>query len=97
MNSWLFEWDETKNKSNKLKHGISFETAAHVFNDPFLLSVQDRHVYGEERWQSIGMVNGSVLLLVAHLFQEEDRAVVIRIVSARKATPCERRRYEKGI
>ena len=97
MNSWLFEWDEVKNKSNKLKHGVSFETAAHVFNDPLLLSVQDRHVHGEERWQSIGMVNGSVLLLVAHLFQEEDSAVVIRIVSARKATPYERRRYEEGI
>lgn len=97
MNSWSFEWDDVKNKTNKQKHGVSFEVAAHVFNDPLLLSVQDRHVHGEERWQSIGMVNGSILLLVAHLFQEEDGAVVIRIVSARKATSCERRRYEKGI
>ncbi|ACD95937.1 BrnT family toxin [Trichlorobacter lovleyi] len=97
MSSWLFEWDEIKNKSNKLKHGVSFETAAHVFNDPLLLSVQDRHIDGEERWQSIGMVNGNVLLLVAHLFQEDAKVVVIRIVSARKATAYERRRYEEGI
>ena len=97
MDTWHFEWDENKNRTNKLKHGVSFETAMHVFNDPLLVSVQDRHQHGEERWQSIGMVNGCVVLLVAHLFQEESESVVIRIISARKATPGERRHYEKKI
>jgi uncharacterized DUF497 family protein len=51
-----FEWDENKNKTNRDKHGVSFETAQLVFNDPHALSVQDRHECGEERWQTLGLV-----------------------------------------
>jgi uncharacterized DUF497 family protein len=51
-----FTWDERKNRVNQRKHGISFETAIWVFDDPFQASWQDREVEGEARWQTIGMV-----------------------------------------
>ena len=52
------EWDEAKNRSNLEKHGVSFETAQLMFDDPHHLSVRDREVNGEERWQTIGVVGG---------------------------------------
>lgn len=89
-----FEWDEAKDRSNRLKHRVSFETAAKVFVDPFHLSRQDRFVGDEERWQTLGMVNGVLILLVVHQVDEEGE--VIRIISARKATRGERRQYEEA-
>jgi hypothetical protein len=61
-----FEWDEQKNRTNLAKHGVSFETAQLVFEDPLALSIQDRYDNGEERWQTIGLAGGLVILLVAH-------------------------------
>ena len=93
-----FEWDETKNLSNRRKHGVSFEEACQVFLDPLYVSVQDRIEGGESRWQTLGLVEGVLLLTVAHTVREEleDGALVdvIRIISARQATRKERRRYE---
>lgn len=90
-----FDYDEAKNDSNYEKHGVDFETARLVFNDPFHESVQDRVVGDEERWQTVGMVNDVVLLLVAHTWKELDgEAIRVRIISARKATAHERKRYE---
>jgi len=66
-----------------------------VFDDPFHISVQDREVEGEARWQTIGMVNGVHMLLVAHTVDEEEG--LIRILSARKATRRERRVYAQGV
>jgi len=91
-----FEWDEKKNQSNRAKHGLSFETARLVFDDPFHLSIQDRFSGGEERWQTIGKAGNIVLLLVAHTYQTEGGEELIRIISARKATKRERERYEQG-
>lgn len=92
-----FEWDAAKATSNLAKHRVSFELAARVFADPFLLTNQDRIENGEHRWQSIGMVDGVVVLLVAHTVGENaDGIEVIRIISARKAEPKERKRYEQG-
>jgi len=71
-----------------------------VFEDPDHLSIQDREVEGELRWQTIGMVQGKQILLVAHTLSESVREVneeVIRIISARKATPQERSIYAQGI
>jgi uncharacterized DUF497 family protein len=69
------------------------------FRRPFALSHHDRIEGGEYRWQTLGMIEGHVLLLVAHTIREDDedgRAVeVIRIISARKAETSERRRYEQ--
>ena len=45
-----FDWDEHKNQRNRAKHGVGFETACLVFDDPQHLSIQDRQVAGEERW-----------------------------------------------
>lgn len=82
---------------NLKKHGIGFDEASLVFDDPFCLSEQDRIEDGEERWQTIGSVAGCLLLLVAHTFHLEDEdVVVVRIISARRADKNERRRYENG-
>lgn len=93
-----FEWDEAKNLANRRKHGISFEDATEVFLDPLCISKQDHGRDGELRWQTFGIVKGMELLMVAHTEWEdrEDGAVmeVIRIISARLATPKERREYE---
>lgn len=91
-----FEWDEAKAKSNKRKHGVRFEDAMLVFADPFALVEQDRIAGGELRWQTLGLVGGVALLLVAHTVQSGPGEETIRIVSARKATRKERRRYDEN-
>jgi len=91
-----YEWGPRKDRANQAKHGVSFATAARVFEDPRQLSVQDRHEAGEERWQTLGLVGGVVILLVAHMYREDvEGDEVIRIISARKATRRERQRYEQ--
>ena len=73
--------------------------AVQVFRDPFRLTRQDRIEDREERWQTLGVVHGVTVLLVAHTITEDDaegEAVeVIRIISARRATPRERKRYDQ--
>jgi uncharacterized protein len=92
-----FEWDGEKARSNLRKHGIQFEEAVLVFDDPFAISAQDRIENGEQRWQTLGMVGGCLLLLVAHTVRlEDDKIGLIRIISARRADRSERRRYEHG-
>ncbi|MEQ1738455.1 MAG: BrnT family toxin [Methyloglobulus sp.] len=91
-----FSWDEKKNQINKSKHGISFETAKLVFDDPLHISIQDRNEKGEERWQTLGILNGVVVILVAHTIVEENNAEIVRIISARKATKHEVACYEKA-
>ncbi len=90
----IFIWDESKDSSNLLKHGVSFELASLIFQDPEINSVPDRRFqYFEERWQSIGMVE-DVILYVVHLVEENNYGEEeIRIISARKATTSEERRY----
>lgn len=91
-----FEWDEVKNHRNIRKHGFSFETAMLAFTDPFQVSIQDRIENGEERWQTLGVVEGQTLLLVAHLIWDEaDGTEVVRIISARKAEAKEKKFYEQ--
>jgi hypothetical protein len=77
------------------KHRFSFETARLAFDDPMALSVQDRVVDGEQRWQTLGMTSG-VLLIVAHTWIEEAGDEVVRLISARKATARERRAYAEN-
>lgn len=90
-----FEWDEEKARTNQAKHGIAFEDAILVFEDPYVVSEQDRIVDGERRWQSVGLVHGVLLLLVAHTSDTADdrQWEIVRIISARRATRKERRRY----
>lgn len=98
MTELRFTWDEPKNLANRRKHGIGFEEAVRVFADPLHISRQDRIEGGELRWQTIGMVRGAALMLVAHTIQETDEdgrpIEVVRIISARAATRGERRWYE---
>lgn len=89
----LFEWDETKAQSNLRKHRVSFELARAVFLDPFALTEQDRMVDGEVRWRTIGVVGAGGILFVAHTLTELGKHELVRIISARRATPKERRLY----
>jgi uncharacterized protein len=90
-------WDPVKTMTNRAKHGLSFETAVRVFDDPLHMSRPDHHPDGD-RWQTIGLV-GPVLLLVVHTWPDAESAgdeLVGRIISARKATAYERKVYEEG-
>jgi hypothetical protein len=89
-------WDIGKAKANRAKHGLSFETAALVFDDPLHASKPDPHPDGD-RWHTIGLV-GPVLLLVVHTWPIEsgEGDLVGRIISARKATAHERKAHEEG-
>ncbi len=91
-----FEWNVAKNRRNLAKHGISFEIAKSIFEDPYALSMKDRVVDGEERWQTLGAIGDVAVALVAHTYEEIGDVEVIRIISARKATPLERKAYEQG-
>jgi uncharacterized DUF497 family protein len=92
----LFEWDEAKAESNRRKHGVSFDLASEVFDDPYAVAEQDRIEGGEPRWQTIGMVEGVVVLLVGHTVKEEESDETVRIITARKATRKERERYDEN-
>ena len=68
----------------------------HVFEDPHALFQQDRSdEQGELRWQAVGQAGGVLVLLVAHTVREEVDGEVVRVISARKATRKERKRYEE--
>lgn len=88
----LIVWDPEKARRNVEKNGVDFEEAATIFRDPLLLVMPDlEHSQEEERLLALGMSVRQLLLVVAHT--EDDRR--IRIISARKAEPKERRRYEQ--
>lgn len=89
MDDLIFEWDEHKAEINLKKHGV----ATKVFDDPNHLTEQDRFENGEYRWQTIGIAGFQQLLLVAHTYLDEDHQMIVRIISARKATKAERKKY----
>lgn len=84
-----FEWDEIKNVANIKKHGISFEEAKAIFDDVVFTSIDERFDYEEIREISIGTIESVVIVTVVHT----DRGKVTRIISARKATKKERKKY----
>lgn len=88
-----FEWDEHKNQINIRKHGIDFADAADIFKHPMLTMLDQREAYGEERWIALGWIH-AVIGVVVYVERVDD---VIRIISARKATKSEERRYEYSI
>ena len=85
-----------KNRTNRRKHGISFETAVLVFNDPYQVSALDREVEGKLRWQTIGMVKGIQVLLGSSHPVGIRRRGHPHDLSARKATLRERSIYAQG-
>jgi uncharacterized DUF497 family protein len=97
MARWI--WDGAKAAANRAKHQVSFDLAERIFGDPLIATRPDPHPE-EERWQSIGRPSGAahLTLFVVHtapmaLPDGEEQG---RIISARRATPHERRAYEAG-
>ncbi len=87
-----FDWDASKSLLNKRKHGISFEEAQTVFLDENALLIHDPdHSVGEDRFVLLGLSAKIRILAVCHCYRISDE--VIRIISARKATRNEQKRY----
>jgi hypothetical protein len=86
-----FEWDVAKAASNRRKHGVSFQEATTVFDDPDALDAPDLHL--PERFVIIGRSAYARVLFVVHA----ERGERIRIISARRASSTQRRKYEQGI
>lgn len=90
-----FKWDPRKAIVNISKHGVSFERATEVLNDPLHLSIPDNeHSDQEERWITLGKLKNNEYIVVVHTFSEQAGAANIRIISARKATKHEIKQYE---
>jgi uncharacterized DUF497 family protein len=87
-----FEWDEDKARENLKKHRVNFDEAKTIFLDPFSLTIPDPdHSMTEQCFVDIGTsVNGRLLITVY-----TERGTNIRLISCRKATPSERRKYEQ--
>lgn len=88
-----YEWDSNKAASNLAKHGVAFEEAQTVFDDPLYVDFYDPdHSYGEHRYIIIGESVQKRLLFVSYA----ERGDAVRLISAREATPAERKGYEEG-
>ena len=88
-----FEWDSRKARSNKKKHGITFEEASTVFGDILSITIDDHgHSVGEDRFVTVGTSVNDRLIVVVHTEHDD----IIRIVSARKAARHERKQYEQA-
>jgi hypothetical protein len=91
-----FAWDEHKNRQNRRKHDVGFETAVLVFDDPYAITQRDWASEDEERWITVGAIGPGSILLVVHTFDEEHNEEIIRIISARAAESHERSAYEQA-
>ena len=92
---WI--WDQAKNEANLRAHGLSFEAAVFVFDNPMSATREDPYPH-EQRWRTIGMV-GTQAVMIVHTWPDlytEGGEEVGRIISARKATSREREAYEEG-
>ena len=89
----LFEWDEDKNRANVQKHKIDFADIPAIFNSPMLIELDERKDYADDRWIGIGFLRDIVVVVVF----TERRQDTIRIISARKASKHERKRYEQAL
>ena len=96
-----FEWDENKNVLNRKNHHISFEYAARVFNDPYMLDIYDEEHSGynkykiwEDRYGAIGLVED--ILYVVYTIRKRNDEEVHRIISARLADPDEIQIYKRN-
>jgi len=91
-----FEWDEVKSRINRTRHGVSFEEARTVFVDESARLIADPdHSEGEDRFVLVGFSLKLRLLVVCHCYRQPDDA--IRIISARRADPSERREYARWL
>lgn len=96
MEDIRFEWDNRKNLSNQRKHGVSFEEARTAFLDENARLIADPDSSeDEDRFILLGLSIRLRLLVVCHCYRENDR--VIRLISARRADPSERRDYARWL
>ncbi len=88
-----FTWDETKAQVNAAKHGVAFEEAKTVFDDPLFIDFYDaNHSEAEERYLIVGRSSADRILIVSYT----ERNGETRLISARDTTPRERRDYQRG-
>ena len=88
-----FEWDSAKAAANAAKHNLTFEEAATAFGDPLSITIPDPdHSHTEDRFVLLGETLSGTLVVVVYAEREDN----VRIISARRATPQERRNYEDG-
>jgi hypothetical protein len=94
MNDVCFEWDESKNRENKRKHGVAFEEAQTVFLDENAIRFYDPdHSKDEDRFIMLGISFTLRVLVVCHCYRADD--TVVHIISARKADKQEEREYRR--
>lgn len=95
---YRFEWDGSKARQNLRKHGIAFERAATIFENPDTLSeLDEEHSEQEDRWITMGLDHTGTIVVVCHTFTETGiDSAVVRLISARKATRNEAKRYRRG-
>lgn len=91
-----FEWDEAKAKANLRKHGVAFEDAVELFDDPLHLTQPAKVVDGEKRFKTTGYADAYALLTVVHVVRGTAAGEIVRIISARPASRRERRSYEQN-
>lgn len=85
-------WDRRKNEINIEKHGMDFADAHKIFESPMMVGLDERKEYGEERWIGIGLLDNTRVVVIVFTESEED---TIRVISLRKATTDERKKYEQ--
>jgi len=92
MNSLRFQWEPRKASANLKKHGVSFEEAKSVFYDESAKLISDPdHSEDEDRFILLGVSHSLRVILVCHCYRSEGN--IVRIISARKATPKESKAY----
>lgn len=92
MKNLIFEWDDTKNETNKKKNGVSFEEAQTVFFDESAFQFDDPdHSVDEERYLLLGFSQTLKILVVCHCYRDGES--IVRNISARKATKKEQKAY----
>ena len=89
-----FVWDRNKNQKNIKIHGIDFNDVSIMFDFPMLTCIDNRFDYGEERWVGIGFLKGIIAVIV---YVEDDEKEIIRIVSCRKATKNEIKKFKETL
>ena len=89
-----YTWDKAKLRKNIENHAIDFADAVEMFDFPMITAIDARRDYGEERWVGIGFLKGIIAVIV---FTEDDKTERIRIVSVRKATSNETKRFKEEV
>ncbi len=86
-----YQWDPNKAAANLRKHGVDFADAVSTFSDDFAITIEDER-FSEERFITIGVDAFGQILVVVYTWRGDE----IRLISARKATPAERKQYMEG-